>query len=93
MLRERNLYVRCSHVVRSLIGDVGSSECGIRGLTIEDSKAIIRGAHNKTEQTRVAVATITQIGGKRAVVHILGISGTVAGATEKYLEGTEVFTL
>ena len=79
--------------VGSLIGDVGSSECGIRVLTFEDSKGIIRCAHTKTEQTRAAVATITHIGGKRVVVHILGISGTVAGATEKYLEGIEVFTL
>ena len=78
--------------VGSLIGDVGSSKCGIRVLTFEDSKGIIQCAHTKTEQTRAAVATITHIGGKRAVVHILGISGTVAGATEKYLEGTEVFT-
>ncbi len=78
--------------VGSLIGDVGSSECGIRVLTFEDLKGIIRCAHTKTGQTRAAVATITHIGDKRVIIHILGISGTVAGATEKYLEGTEVFT-
>ncbi|MGP8331007.1 MAG: Rpp14/Pop5 family protein [Methanosarcinaceae archaeon] len=79
--------------VGSLIGDVGSSECGIRLLTFEDSKGIIRCAHTKTELTRAAVTTIMHISGKRVLVHILGVSGTIAGATEKYLEGIEVFTL
>jgi len=78
--------------VGSLIGDVGSSECGIRLLTFEDSKGIIRCAHKKTGLTRAAVTTITHISGKRVLMHILGISGTIAGATEKYLEGIEVFT-
>lgn len=78
--------------VGSLIGDIGSSECGIRVLTFDDSKGIIRCSRTKTDQARAALATITHIGGKRVMLHIFGISGTVAGATEKYLEGIEVFT-
>jgi len=77
----------------SLLGDVGSSECGIRLLTFEDSKGIIRCKHTRTEQTRAAVATITNIGGCQAAIHILGISGTVAGATEKYLEHIKIFNM
>ncbi|MFP4655914.1 MAG: Rpp14/Pop5 family protein [Methanohalobium sp.] len=75
----------------SLIGDLGSSECNIRLLSFENSKGIIRCNHNTTEKTRASLATVTNIGGKQAVIHILGISGTVKGATTKYLKGFEVF--
>lgn len=75
----------------SLLGDVGSSECSIRLLKFEDSKGIIRCRYNSTEKTRAILATINSINDKRVTIHVLGISGTVAGATKKYLEGVDVF--
>ena len=77
----------------SLLGDSGSSECGMRLLTFEDSKGIIQCAHTRTEQTRASIATITNIGGRQVLINVFGISGTVATATEKYLEGVKVFNL
>ena len=77
----------------SLLGDAGSSECGMRLLTFEDSKGIIQCAHKRTEQTRASIATITTIGGRQVLINIFGTSGTVATATEKYLEGVKVFNL
>ena len=74
-----------------LLGDVGSSECGMRLLTFEDSKGIIRCRHNSTEKTRAVLATINSINNRRVTINVLGISGTVAGATKKYLEGVDVF--
>jgi ribonuclease P/MRP protein subunit POP5 len=75
----------------SLIGDLGSSECNIRLLSFENSKGIIRCNHNTTDKTRAVLATVSNISGTQAVIHILGISGTVKGATKKYLEEFEVF--
>ena len=77
----------------SLLGDAGSSECGLRLLTFEDSKGIIQCAHTRTEQTRASIATIRDIGGRKVVINVFGISGTVATATDKYLEGVKVFNL
>ena len=70
----------------SLYGDIGSSECGLRLLDFGEQKGIIRCSHMMTERSRAALATITSIGGQRAIVHVLGISGTVKGATQKYIQ-------
>jgi len=70
----------------SLYGDIGSSECGLRLLDFEKQKGVIRCSHMMTERSRAALATINTIGGQRAIVHVLGISGTVQGATQKYIQ-------
>ena len=36
-------------------------------------------------------ATLTRVGGKRATLHVLGTSGTVKKATEKFLQNHTVF--
>ena len=75
----------------SLLGDVGSSECAIRLLAFEDSKGVVRCAYDRTVSTRAVLACITTVKGTKVIVHILGISGTVLGATKKYLAGADVF--
>ncbi len=77
----------------SLLGDVTASECDIRVLGFEDSKGIIQCSHTKVKETRASLATLTRINGKRATLHILGTSGTVKRATEKFLQNHMVFEL
>ncbi|MFA0822135.1 MAG: Rpp14/Pop5 family protein [Methanomethylovorans sp.] len=72
--------------IGSLLGDIGSSECGLRLLDYDKQKGILRCSHMMSEKSRAALATITSIGGQRAIVHVLGISGTVRGATQKYIQ-------
>ncbi|AKB51503.1 Ribonuclease P protein component 2 [Methanosarcina barkeri str. Wiesmoor] len=72
----------------SLLGDVTASECDIKVLGFEESKGIIQCAHTKVKETRASMATLTRINGKRATVHILGTSGTIKRATEKFLQNT-----
>jgi ribonuclease P/MRP protein subunit POP5 len=74
-----------------LLGDVGASECAIRLLAFENTNGVIRCASNRTENTRAVLATITNVKGNRVLLHVLGVSGTVLGATKKYLEGADVF--
>lgn len=74
----------------SLLGDMGSSECGIRLLDFEKKRGVLRCSHMMTEKTRAALATITSIGGQRAIVHVRGISGTVLGATQKYIQSAAI---
>lgn len=69
----------------SLFGDTISSECSIRLLKFANQKAIIKCTHMSTERVRAALATITHINGQRTIVHVVGISGTIKGATEKYI--------
>ena len=75
----------------SLLGDVGSSECAIRLLAFDDSKGIVRCSPERTDNTRAVLATIMDVKGTRVLCHVLGISGTVQGATKKYLAGADVF--
>ncbi len=75
----------------SLLGDVGASECAIRLLAFEGSTGVIRCAHDRTDRTRAVLASISTVKGTRVIIHVLGISGTVRGATIKYLAGVDVF--
>ncbi|MEZ5336154.1 MAG: Rpp14/Pop5 family protein [Methanolobus sp.] len=77
----------------SLLGDLGSSECNIWLFEFENNRGIISCDRDYVWKTRAALATITSIKGKRVSVHILGVSGTVLGATKKYLQGVDIFNL
>lgn len=75
----------------SLLGDVATSKCDIRVLGFEDWKGIIQCSHTKVKETRASLTTLTRINGKRATLHVLGTSGTVKRATEKFLQNHKVF--
>ncbi|MDG6243654.1 MAG: Rpp14/Pop5 family protein [Methanolobus sp.] len=74
----------------SLLGDLGSSECNIWLFAFDNLKGIISCEREHVSQTRAALATISYVKGKRVSFHILGVSGTVLGATKKYLEGADI---
>lgn len=76
----------------SLLGDVTTSDCDIRVLGFENGKGIIQCSHTKVKQTRASLAALTRINGKRATLHVLGVSGTVKRATEKFLQDESVFS-
>ncbi|WP_440944842.1 Rpp14/Pop5 family protein [Methanosarcina sp. T3] len=75
----------------SLLGDVITSDCDIRVLGFEAGKGIIQCSHTRVKETRAALATLTRINGKRATLHVLGASGTVKRATEKFLQDYRLF--
>lgn len=64
----------------SLLGDVGSSECGLKMLTFDRGGGIIKCERTKTEHTRAVLATVNRVGGVRVAVHVIGSSGSVKGA-------------
>ncbi|TQD26256.1 Rpp14/Pop5 family protein [Methanolobus vulcani] len=75
----------------SLLGDFGSSECNIWLFAFDNNKGVISCNREHVSQARAVMATITNVKGKRVLFHVLGVSGTVLGATKKYLEGVDVF--
>ncbi len=70
----------------SLIGDVGSSECEITLFTFEDNYGIIRCRRDRVIATRAVLATLNSIKGASVLIYVKGISGTVQGATSRYIE-------
>lgn len=75
----------------SLLGDVTASECDIKVLGFEGWKGIIQCSHTKVKETRASLATLTRVNGKMATLHVLGTSGTVKRATEKFLQDYTAF--
>nr|QNO47412.1 ribonuclease P protein component 2 [Methanosarcinales archaeon ANME-2c ERB4] len=64
----------------SLLGDVGSSECGLNMLTFDRGGGIIKCERTKTELMRAVLATVNRVRGVRVAVHVIGSSGSVKGA-------------
>ncbi len=76
----------------SLLGDFGSSECNMRLFAFEGLNGIVSCEREHVAQARAVLATITNVKAKRVAIHVLGVSGTVLGATKKYLEGAVIFS-
>lgn len=69
-----------------LLGQKGVAEADpwiIRDL-YEDGRGGIRVRKGEVEELRAALALITEIGGKDATVQVLGVTGTIDSARDKY---------
>ncbi|VVB94455.1 Ribonuclease P protein component 2 [uncultured archaeon] len=74
--------------VASLFGDKGISEINPKLMSYDGRFGIIRCAREKTQETRAALACINNVRRIRVSILILGISGTIKGATEKFIQQT-----
>ncbi|MDK2892915.1 Rpp14/Pop5 family protein [Methanohalophilus sp.] len=75
----------------SLLGDLVSSQCEIRLLDFNYPFGILRCLRGSEELTRAVLSIITSIDGNQAFIHVLGVSGTIRAATEKYIEKREAY--
>ncbi|WNY26877.1 Rpp14/Pop5 family protein [Methanolapillus ohkumae] len=69
----------------TLLGDVGFAAAGISVYGFENSKGIVKCRHTAVSQTIAVLAFISAIENRRVIVKTWGVSGTVKGATEKFL--------
>jgi len=73
--------------VLRLFGEYGASQTGL--LLVEHSEernyAVLRCRHKALELVRASVASITELKGKPAVLHVIGISGTLKALHKKFL--------
>ncbi|MFZ3059056.1 MAG: Rpp14/Pop5 family protein [Candidatus Methanoperedens sp.] len=72
----------------SLFGDKGISEINPKLMSYDGRFGIIRCAREKTQETRAALACINNVRRIRISILVLGISGTIKGATEKFIQQT-----
>ena len=75
-----------SNSIISLFGDKGASEINPSLMSFEGRFGILRCAREKTNETRAALACINNIRAIRVSFYVLGISGTIKGATEKFIQ-------
>ncbi|ATZ60641.1 MAG: Rpp14/Pop5 family protein [Methanosarcinales archaeon Met12] len=71
---------------RSLIGDVGTSQCDLWLLDFDGRFGILRCARDKTATARAVLAIIDRVGKIRVGIAVLGTSGTIKSATEKFIQ-------
>ncbi len=72
----------------SLFGDKGISEINPKLMSYDGRFGIIRCAREKTQETRAVLACINNVRRIRISILVLGISGTIKGATEKFIQQT-----
>ncbi len=70
----------------SLFGDTGTSEINAVLLSYDGKYGIVRCERDKTTEIRAGLACINRIRGSRVSILVLGISGTVKGAMEKFIQ-------
>jgi len=71
---------------QSLLGDLGASQCDLWLIDFDGARGILRCARDKTTLARAVLATINKIGKISVGARVLGISGTIKGVTEKFIE-------
>lgn len=72
----------------ALFGETGASKFSLwvpfnlydRGK----KRGIVKCAHTSVEEVRSAIAAIKQIGNEPAIVHVLGVTGTILSAKKKF---------
>lgn len=69
-----------------LLGEVGASKTNVWLLEYSKGKGLIRCSHTAVTDVVASVTTITEINNKRAMLHVIGVSGTIKKAKEKYLK-------
>jgi RNase P/RNase MRP subunit POP5 len=67
------------NTISKLFGEHGASQTGLSLVNYDETKklAILRTWHNTLEMVRTTLASITQIAGKPAALHVITVSGTI----------------
>ncbi len=79
---ERGLMDAVWDAVYQLFGEFGASQTGlslVKRDREEDGVLVVRCSHKALSMVRAAVAAVTEIGGKRAVIRVVAVSGTLKG--------------
>ena len=73
----------------NLLGELTTSEARIwpiRNLwNIKEQKGVLKCGHDRVEHIRAALTLITMVGESRASVRVMGVTGTIKSARNKYL--------
>jgi ribonuclease P/MRP protein subunit POP5 len=75
------------NAVLELFGEYGASQTNVSLIEYEPQRnyAVVRCSHTALERVRASVASVTEIDGKPAVIHVIGVSGTLKALRKKAL--------
>ncbi len=70
----------------SLFGDKGVSEINPALISYDGGFGVLRCQKDRTSDTRAALACINRVKGRCVSILVIGISGSVKGAMEKFIQ-------
>jgi len=75
------------NAVLRLFGEVGASSAGLYLIRFDENanSAVLRCSHKALPMVKAAIASITQIGNERAVIHVLRVSGSLKALGRKLI--------
>jgi ribonuclease P/MRP protein subunit POP5 len=84
-VNERDVIDAVWNAVLELFGEYGASQTDLSLIKADPERnyAVVRCSHKSLERTRASIASITEINGKPAVVHVIGVSGTLRALRKK----------
>jgi ribonuclease P/MRP protein subunit POP5 len=85
-IRTLDLQRELARVSKSLFGDIGVSELGVRVVIFDGTKGLARCHFKHVPDVQAILACISKIKNNRLCVTTLGASGTIKAAIEKYLQ-------
>jgi ribonuclease P/MRP protein subunit POP5 len=75
----------------NLLGDPGSADADLRVVRFSfadgEGDAVVRARHGEVGPARAALACVSDVDGDPVGLHVRGVSGTLRGCTEKFLDG------
>ena len=82
---ERDLMDAVWGMVYQLFGEFGASQTGLSLVRGDGERevVVVRCSHKALDMVRAAVAAVTEINGKRAVVRVVAVSGTLKALRKK----------
>ncbi len=80
------MWQEISGSIRSLFGDRGAAEMNAGLLSFDGKFGLLRCERERTAEIRAALACIYSVRNGRISITVLGISGTIKGATEKFIQ-------
>lgn len=87
-VNERDFFDSLWDSITTLYGEYGASQANIRYMSFdaETNQAILRCSHKALDQVKASLIAITEIGRKKASVHIQRVSGTLKAICRKTLK-------
>ena len=85
LLNEKDVIHAIWSAILKLFGEYGASQVNLALIEYEPQKsyAVVRCLHKALEMVKASIASITEINGKPAAVHIVGVSGTLKALRKK----------
>lgn len=85
LLNEKDVIHTIWSAILKLFGEYGASQVNLALIEHDPQKsyAVVRCLHKALEIVKASIASITEINGKPAAIHIVGVSGTLKALRKK----------